>query len=127
MRYCVFCFGEVRPSAICCPRCKEYKGIVEGYLCPICLEPTGENDPCSCSEGLTDKQAREVLAMTSNELVAFWNIIQFSKRAGNSHAAEKLVHSELTIRSIPHEFGKLVTIKHNPLMKYAQKKVTHGS
>jgi hypothetical protein len=54
---------------------------------------------------MTDQD--QVESMTDRELVAFWNILQFSARFGNRDIyKETLVSMTLNERGIPHEIGK---------------------
>ena len=52
--------------------------------------------------------AEQVEAMTDCELVAFWNVLQFSARMGGRDIyKETLVSMTLTERGINHEISKL--------------------
>ena len=49
----------------------------------------------------------QVKAMSNRELVAFWNVLQFSARMGNRDTEkESLVSRVMGERNIPHEIGK---------------------
>ena len=56
--------------------------------------------------------AEQVASMTDNELVAFWNVLQFGRRMFNPEPdKEALVSNELSPRKIPHERNKLTNRK----------------
>lgn len=52
----------------------------------------------------------ELAGMTSRELVATWNVMQFLRRTlnGGVHENEPLVAAELVRRGIPHVAGKRI-------------------
>ena len=55
----------------------------------------------------TDTALQQIRSMTNRELVAFWNVLQFSARMGNRDTfKESLVSLVMEERELPHELGK---------------------
>lgn len=50
MKMCIFCMHQVGDDALACPRCREYKGIMDASPCKACGEPENDDYPCDCYE-----------------------------------------------------------------------------
>jgi len=61
------------------------------------------------NEITADEALAQIRSMSDRELVAFWNVLQFSSRmvgSGRDTFREPLVSLVMSERKIPHEIGK---------------------